>query len=79
MLQHAASPARMSPDGFSFEVNLTAMPLRDLERWAENEQKCCSFLKIENQIAEDKKRVRVRVICPANLRSEVMLSLGLKA
>lgn len=78
MLQHGARAVKMSADGFTFEVDLAVMSLRDLQGWAETEQKCCSYLKIESRAAEARKRAKVRVVCPADLRDDVMQSFGLR-
>jgi hypothetical protein len=78
VLRRAASAVKMSPDGFTFEVDLAVMSLRDLQGWAENEQKCCSYLKIESRTVEAGKRAKVRVVCPADMRDEVMQSFGLR-
>lgn len=78
MLRRGASAVERSTDGFTFEVDLAVMSLADLQAWAENEQKCCSFLKIESRVVEAAKRVKVRVVCSADLRDEVMESFGLR-
>ena len=79
MLRRSASAAQMASDGFTFEVALTSMPLADFQSWAENEQKCCSYLKIESRVAGDQKRANVHVICPKDLRNETMQSFGVQA
>jgi hypothetical protein len=78
MLERSASQVGVSPEGFSFVVSLSTMPVRDLQGWAENEQKCCSYLKIESQILDEGKRAKVRVVCPAGSKNEVMRSFGLE-
>lgn len=78
MLRRSARHVKVSPEGFSFEVDLGMMPVRDLQRWAENEQKCCSYLKIDSRIAQERKLAMVRVVCPADSKTEVMRSFGLK-
>lgn len=79
-LRRAARAVTMTKDGFSFEVDLAEMRWADLNSWAESEERCCSFLKIERQAfsSGDKKFARVRVSCPADLQNEVMRSFGLR-
>jgi hypothetical protein len=36
MLRRSAKHVKVSPEGFSFEVDLGLMPVRDLQGWAEN-------------------------------------------
>lgn len=79
MLRRSASAVKMSADGFTFAVDLGVMSPADLQGWAANEQKCCSYLKIESRIVEEDKRATVHVVCPADLRNETMQSFGLRA
>lgn len=61
MLRRSMSNVKVSAEGFRFEVDLGKIPIRDLQGWAEYEQKCCSQLKIDSQIVETGKRATVRV------------------
>lgn len=78
MLRRSMSDVRVSPAGFTFAVDLSKMPVSDLQGWAENEQKCCAEFKIETKTAEAK-RATVRVLCDAESKTEMMQILGLKA
>ncbi len=79
MLRRSMSSMKVLPEGFSFQIDLSKMSLTDMQGWAENEQKCCSQLKIENQIIETGKRAKVRVVCDEGLKTELMKIFGLKA
>ncbi len=79
MLRRSMSDVTVLPEGFSFEVDLSKMPLNDLQGWTENEQKCCAQLKIDSQIVETGKRASVRVVCDEGLKTELMQIFGLKA
>ncbi|MDQ3621507.1 MAG: hypothetical protein M3463_03335 [Verrucomicrobiota bacterium] len=78
LLQRASSAVAISGEGFSFKVDLQTMPLNDLQTWAQAEQKCCSFLKIDSQVVEAGKLAAVRVVCPVDSKKEVMETFGLK-
>lgn len=68
---------RQTSDGFEFTVNLRLMTAQDLQLWMENEQKCCSFLQMTNRILESDVFAEVSVVCPSELRVEVMRTFGL--
>jgi len=69
---------RKTADGFEFTVDLRLMPMHDLQTWIENEQKCCSFLKMSNRILERNALAEVTVACPPEMRVEVMRTFGLR-
>ncbi len=79
LLERSATDLKMLPAGFSFTVDLAVMSSVDLEGWAANEEKCCSYLKIERQTGADQKHAVVHVLCPADLRNETAESFGLRA
>ena len=77
LLKRASSAFATTPEGFTFKVNLQTMPLKELQTWAQAEQKCCSFLKIDNQVLEADELVLVRVACPVDEKKEVLETFGL--
>ena len=77
-LNRAASFRKQTADGFIFAVDLHQMSLSDLRLWMENEQKCCSFLRMTSRILEKDILAEVIVVCPAELRSAVMQTFGLR-
>jgi hypothetical protein len=79
LLSRASSAIATTREGFTFNVNLQTMPLSDLQTWAQAEQKCCSFLKIDSQVIEGGKRATVRVVCPEDSKKEVMQTFGLNS
>jgi hypothetical protein len=78
LLRRASSAVAASREGFTFKVDLHTMPLSDLQTWAQAEQKCCSFLRIDSQVLEAGKVAGVRVVCPKDSMKEVMEAFGLK-
>ena len=78
-LNKAASLRKETADGFVFAVDLRQMPLEDLQLWMENEQKCCSFLRMTNRLLEKDVLSEVAVACPAEMRSVVMQTFGLRS
>ncbi len=70
------SSVKVLPEGFSFEIDLSKMSLTEMQGWAENEQKCCSQLKIDTQIIKTGKRAKVRVVCNEGLKTELMQILA---
>ena len=77
-LNRAASLRKQTADGFIFAVDLHRMSLSDLQLWMENEQKCCSFLRMTNRLLEKDVLAEVVVVCPAEMRSAVMQTFGLR-
>ena len=77
-LNKAASLRKETADGFVFAVDLRQMSLKDLQMWMENEQKCCSFLRMTNRLLEKDALAEVAVACPAEMRAEVMQTFGLR-
>lgn len=78
LLKQAATAVTVTPDGFNFKVDLQTMPFRELQTWAQAEQRCCSFLKIDSQIVDAEKLAVVHVICSADEKKEVMQAFGLE-
>ena len=78
LLKRAAAAVTMTPEGFHFKVDLQTMPLKELQAWAQAEQNCCSFLRIDCQVIEADKLAMVRVVCSAIERKEVMATFGLE-
>ncbi len=77
-LKQASSAVATTPEGFGFKVDLQTMPLGELQAWAQAEQSCCSFLKIDIQVVEAEKLAAVRVVCPADEKKEVLEAFGLE-
>lgn len=78
-LNKAASFRAETEDGFVFAVDLRQMSLEDLQLWMENEQKCCSFLRMTNRLLEKDALAEVAVACPAEMRAGVMQTFGLRS
>lgn len=78
-LRKASSLLRESADGFAFAVDLHILSARDLRIWMENEQKCCSFLRMTSRVHEGDAIAEVTVACPSEMRLEVMRAFGLSA
>lgn len=78
LLQRASSAVATTSEGFNFKVNLQTMPFKELQTWAQAEQNCCSFLKIDSQAVEAEKVAVVHVVCAANAKKEVMETFGLQ-
>ena len=76
-LRKASRLLRETADGFTFSVDLCVLPAYDLAAWMENEQKCCSFLRMTSHVNESKTLAEVQVNCPTDLRHEVMRTFGL--
>ena len=77
-LNRAASLGKQTADGFIFAVDLHLMSLGDLQLWMENEQKCCSFQRMTNRLLEKDVLAEAIVVCPAEMRSAVMQTFGLR-
>ena len=77
-LQKAGRPLRETGDGFVFTVDLHLLSEQDLQIWMENEQKCCSFLRMTSRILESNAVAEVAVTCPSEMRVEVMRTFGLR-
>lgn len=77
-LRHASQLRRETPEGFVFAVDLHILSAEDLRAWMENEQKCCSFLRMTNRVYENESMAEVTVVCPPEMRSEVMQTFGLR-
>ena len=77
LLKRAATAVAITPEGFSFNADLQTMPLKELQTWAQAEQSCCSFLKIDSQVVEAEKLAAVRIICPAVEKRGVLETFGL--
>jgi hypothetical protein len=69
---------RETTDGFEFTVDLRLMSAQDLQMWMENEQKCCSFLQMTKRILDSNTIAEVAVVCPPEMRGEVMRTFGLR-
>ncbi len=78
LLKQAASAVATTPEGFHFQVDLQTMPFKELQTWAQAEQTCCSFLKIDSQVVEPEKLAIVHVACTADQKKEVMATFGLE-
>ena len=78
LLKRASAAVAMTPEGFHFKVDLQTMPLKELQTWAQAEQSCCSFLKIDCQVVEADKQAIVRVVCAADEKKEVVSTFGLE-
>ena len=78
-LRKASRLRRESADGFVFAVDLQILPAGDLQVWMENEQKCCSFLRMTSHVYESDAIAEVTVACPSEMRPEVMRTFGLNA
>jgi hypothetical protein len=78
-LNKAASLRKVTADGFVFAVDLRRMPKEDPQLWMENEQKCCSFLRMTHQVIEKDVLAEVAVVCPAEMRAAVMQTFGLRS
>jgi hypothetical protein len=76
-LRQAGRLQRIVPEGFVFQVDLREMPYEDLQVWMSDEQRCCSFLRMESNIRSDS-LAEVTVVSPPELRSEVMQTFGLR-
>jgi hypothetical protein len=76
-LRRAGRLQRIVPEGFVFQVDLREMPYEDLQLWMSDEQRCCSFLRMESNIRSDS-LAEVTVVSPPELRSEVMQTFGFK-
>lgn len=76
-LSKAAQLSKEINEGFVFTVDLHQMSFGDLELWVENEQKCCSFLRMTSHILEKDVLAEVTVVCPAESRAQVMRTFGL--
>jgi hypothetical protein len=77
-LRKAGRLERETVDGFEFTVDLRQMSAKDLQLWMENEQKCCSFLRIKTRSDEVQQRTHVTVECPKDLFSQVIETFGLR-
>lgn len=77
LLSQGASDVKISADGFAFQIDLRVMSAADLEAWALNEQKCCSFLEITHHVVEEDRRATVDVVCPSEFKAEALHSFGL--
>lgn len=78
-LRMASSLRRETEDGFVFVVDLHILSAQDLRVWMENEQKCCSFLRMTSRVDESDVVAEVTVACPSEMRLEVMRTFGLSA
>lgn len=78
-LRSAARLERATDRGFDFIVDLRQMSSQDLQLWMENEQKCCSFLRMTSTVDPASHQTRVSVVCPAEFQSEVIETFGLNA
>lgn len=78
-LRGAAKLERTTDRGFDFTVDLRQMSSQDLQLWMENEQKCCSFLRMTSKIDSTAQQAHVSVVCPAEFRSDVIQTFGLDA
>ena len=76
-LKQASTAVATTPEGFSFKVDLQTMPFKELQTWAQAEQNCCSFLKIDSQVVEAEKQAVVHVVCAPDSKHEVMETFGL--
>jgi len=78
-LRKASRLRRETVDGFVFAVDLHVLPAQDLQVWMENEQRCCSFLRMTSRVHESDAIAEVTVVCPSEMRPEVMRTFGLSA
>lgn len=78
LLQTAGQLESKKADGFVFSVNLTKMPNAELESWMQNEQRCCSFLRMTRTANATQARAEVAVTCPAEMRDAVIQTFGLR-
>lgn len=78
-LRKASSLRRETAAGFVFAVDLHILSTQDLLVWMENEQKCCSFLRMTSRANERDMIAEVTVVCPSEMRPEVMRTFGLNA
>jgi hypothetical protein len=76
-LRKAARLERTTIDGFSFSVDLRRMAANELAGWMENEQKCCAFLRMDQEIHQGEERAEIKVMCPPELRAQVLETFGL--
>lgn len=75
----AARLERETADGFEFTVDLRVMSAQELGLWMENEQRCCSFLKMSRRLDETKALAQISVECPRELRAQVIETFGLQS
>jgi hypothetical protein len=78
-LRKASLLRRETAAGFVFAVDLHILSAQDLRVWMENEQKCCSFLRMTSRVYESEAMAEVTVACPSEMRPEVMRTFGLTA
>ena len=76
-IQQAGQLVRKTTDGFIFNVHLQKMSFEDLKLWMDNEEKCCSFLRIKSEVLKPDSLAQVTVVCPLDSRDEVMNTFGL--
>lgn len=73
----AAVLQEQTTQGFAFEVNLKLMPESELRGWAQNEQRCCGFIKIHLRRASAD-RLKVTVDCPEEMQADMIQVFGLQ-
>jgi hypothetical protein len=76
-LKRAARLEQETAAGFEFSVDLRQMPSHELQAWMANEQKCCSFLRMQSRTDEVPRRAYVTVDCPRDFRDQVLATFGL--
>ena len=79
IIQQAGQLVRETTDGFVFNINLQKMSFDNLKLWMDNEQKCCSFIRINCEVLKQNSLAQVTVVCPLDSRVEVMQTFGLDA
>ena len=77
-LRNASRLLSENRKGFVFAVDLHVLSAGELDAWMENEQKCCSFLRMIRHVREREPIAEVTVECPSETRAEVMRTFGLK-
>ncbi|MBI1178335.1 hypothetical protein GC207_12940 [bacterium] len=78
-LTRSALLESQTPKGFVFTVDLRRMSVEDLHLWMENEQKCCSFLRMTSRAFQKEGVAEVTVTCPVVMRAAVMRAFGLQS
>jgi hypothetical protein len=78
LLRAASHLESKKADGFVFSVDLKKMPNAELEGWMQNEQRCCSFLRMSKTADTNLSRAEIAVTCPAEMRDAVIQTFGLR-